>query len=139
MANHPIRTGSPPPGMTSLPCWSGDGGDRRATLRRRGGVPLVVVVAAATAQTFPSRMRTRIQDLLVQAGMAAVTPTALLSISVGTGVVITLAVLAMTGSVSIAVAFGCLAALAPQAYVRMRARKRRVALRELWPDAVDDL
>ncbi|HLR27245.1 MAG TPA: type II secretion system F family protein [Ruania sp.] len=87
----------------------------------------------------PGGMRMRLQDLLVQAGMPAVTPTALLSMSVGTGLVITLAVLAMTGSVSIAVAFGCIAALAPQAYVRMRARKRRVALRELWPDAVDDL
>src|SRR5699024_3845266 len=51
--NRPIRTGSPPQDMTFLPCWSGDGGDRRATLRRRGGMPLVVVVAAAAAQTVP--------------------------------------------------------------------------------------
>lgn len=81
----------------------------------------------------------RVQDLLVQAGMPAVTPMALLATSVGVAAVTGAAVSAMTGSVTIAVAFAGITLLAPQAYVRVRARKRRVALRELWPDAVDDL
>lgn len=81
----------------------------------------------------------RVQEMLIQAGMPAVTPTALLATSIGLGLVVVLTVAALTGSVSIAVAFGCIGVLTPQAYLRMRARKRRVALRELWPDAVDDL
>jgi hypothetical protein len=39
----------------------------------------------------------------------------------------------------VAVAFGVFAAYAPVALVRFRARQRRDELRELWPDAVDNL
>jgi tight adherence protein B len=39
----------------------------------------------------------------------------------------------------VALAFGAFAAYAPVALVRFRARQRRNELRELWPDAVDNL
>jgi hypothetical protein len=39
----------------------------------------------------------------------------------------------------VVVAFGVFAAYAPVALVRFRARQRRHELRELWPDAVDNL
>ncbi len=45
----------------------------------------------------------------------------------------------MSGSLVIATAFGALAGYAPVAVLRLRARRRQDALRELWPDAVDNL
>lgn len=85
------------------------------------------------------RRRGRLHDLLVQAGMPSITPTAVLTTSVAVGLVVGLMVLGLSSSATIAGAFAVLAMLAPQAYIRVRARRRRVALRELWPDAVDDL
>ena len=58
--------------------------------------------------TSRSGLWVRVQDLLVQAGMSAVSPTALLVTSVGVGLVVTMAVFALTASASIAVAFGCI-------------------------------
>lgn len=87
----------------------------------------------------PGRRQSKLTDLLVQAGMPTITPTAVLTTSLGVAVVVGVVVLGLTGSVTIAAAFGLLSLLAPQAYIRVRARRRRVALRELWPDAVDDL
>lgn len=85
------------------------------------------------------RRQSRLTDLLVQAGMPAVTPTAVLTTSVLVALVVGVVVLGLTGSATIATAFSLLSLLAPQAYIRVRARRRRVAVRELWPDAVDDL
>ena len=87
----------------------------------------------------PGRRQSKLTDLLVQAGMPTITPTAVLTTSLGVAVVVGVVVLGLTGSATIAAAFGLLSLLAPQAYIRVRARRRRVALRELWPDAVDDL
>jgi tight adherence protein B len=39
----------------------------------------------------------------------------------------------------VALAFGAFAAYAPVALVRFRVRRRRNELRDLWPDAVDNL
>lgn len=86
-----------------------------------------------------SRRTSRLHDLLTQAGMPSLTPTAVLTTSVAVGLVVGMVVLGLSSSPTIAAAFGVLATLAPQAYIRLRARRRRVALRELWPDAVDDL
>ena len=90
-------------------------------------------------QDRPGRRQSKLTDLLVQAGMPTITPTAVLTTSLGVAVVVGVVVLGLTGSATIAAAFGLLSLLAPQAYIRVRARRRRVALRELWPDAVDDL
>ena len=93
----------------------------------------------AARRAAGERRQSKLTDLLVQAGMPAVTPTAVLTTSVVVAVVVGVAVLGLTESPTIAVAFALLSLLAPQAYIRVRARRRRVALRELWPDAVDDL
>lgn len=85
------------------------------------------------------RERGRLHDLLIQAGMPGTTPTAVLATSVAAGLVVGTVMLGLSGSLTVAVAFALLSTLAPQAYIRIRARRRRVALRELWPDAVDDL
>ncbi|QOR71859.1 type II secretion system F family protein [Ruania alkalisoli] len=90
-------------------------------------------------QRSPSARTSRAQDLLVQAGMPGVSPGGLVAVSVALALVVLGVVYVLTTSLPIAAAFAVLAGLGPQAYVRARARRRRVALRELWPDVVDDL
>ncbi|MFC7876487.1 type II secretion system F family protein [Isoptericola sp. NPDC057391] len=93
----------------------------------------------------PARPRRRaarsaaVQDLLVQAGAPSVTPAALWWLSATAGVVVLLAGLALTRSPAIAACFALMAAAAPELLVRVRARKRRRDLREVWPEVVDHL
>ena len=75
----------------------------------------------------------RTQDVLVQAGAPSVTPGALVTTSVGLGVLVLLVGSALTGSPAIAACFGAMAAAAPMSLVRSRARRRRTALRDVWP------
>jgi tight adherence protein B len=83
--------------------------------------------------------RARTQDLLVQAGAGAVTPGALYGASAALAGVVMLAVLATTRSPAIAACFAAMAAAAPSALVKARARKRRRDLRDVWPEVVDHL
>ncbi|GAA2219381.1 type II secretion system F family protein [Promicromonospora sukumoe] len=83
------------------------------------------------------QMRTR--DLLTQAGAPSVTPAMLVGSCVGLGVVTLLVALALTRSPAIAACFAVLATPGPVVLVRARARHRRRALREVWPEVVDHL
>lgn len=86
----------------------------------------------------PSR-RERTQELLVQAGAESVTPGSLLAASLGFALTASLVALVLTRSWALSLAFGALALAGPRALVRSRARRRRTELRELWPEAVDNL
>ncbi len=81
----------------------------------------------------------RLADLIAEAGIEAVTPRQLLASCAGAGTVVGVAFLALTRAVPIALVFGAFAAYAPVGLVRYRARQRRAELRDLWPDAVDNL
>jgi tight adherence protein B len=81
----------------------------------------------------------RTQDLLVQAGATGVTPGGLAGASAVVGLVVALAGFVLTRSGTISLAFAMLAAGIPVMLVRSRARRRRVALREVWPEVVDNL
>ena len=81
----------------------------------------------------------RTQDLLVQAGSPGVTPRALLATSGALAGLVALFGSALSGSPAIAVCFAAMAALAPSMLVRSRARRRRAALRDVWPEVVDHL
>src|SRR5690606_39213223 len=59
--------------------------------------------------------------------------------SVGIALAVLVVGLALTATPPIAVCFAVMAGLAPSAYVRSKARRRRTELRTLWPDVVDDL
>ncbi|PKQ25943.1 MAG: type II secretion system protein F [Actinobacteria bacterium HGW-Actinobacteria-4] len=83
--------------------------------------------------------RARTQDRLVQAGAASVTPAALLGTSIGIGAVVFLLTSGMSGSPTIGLCFGVIAGRAPFALVIMRARARREAMRDVWPEVVDNL
>jgi len=81
----------------------------------------------------------RTAELLAQAGIEGIAPGQLLGASVSLGVVVGVLVLGTSHVPVIALAFGGFAALLPYALVRRRRAQRAVELRELWPDAVDNL
>ncbi len=86
-----------------------------------------------------SARRARVQDRLVQAGAASVSPGALYGASGSLAGVVLLTVLATTRSLPIALCFAAMAGAAPWTLVTARARKRRRDLREVWPEVVDHL
>lgn len=107
------------------------------------GAGLCLVLWAVTSEP-PSRAgRThradRLTDLLVQAGVTGVSAGGLLGASVLAGFLVLVVVAALTGVPAVGLCFGLLAGGAPVALVRSRARRRRAALREVWPEVVDHL
>ena len=86
-----------------------------------------------------ARWQARTRDLLVQAGVEGVTPAQLVCASVVLAVLVFVVVLATSRVVVIAAVFGGFGALLPLALVRHRRAQRAVELREVWPEAVDNL
>ncbi len=79
----------------------------------------------------------RLGDEIVLAGVRGLGPRTLLGFCVALAVVVLLLVVAVTGVWAIGLCFAAMAAWAPLAVVRSRARRRRGRLRDVWPDAVD--
>lgn len=84
-------------------------------------------------------VRDRLQDEITQAGYTSVSPANVLTACVVGGLLVFVLVSASTRVVPVALCFAGMAAYAPLALVRMRARSRRAHLRDLWPDAVDNI
>jgi tight adherence protein B len=107
------------------------------------GIGLVLVWLSCWEPVVARRRRSRrsqvLQDVLVQAGVPTVGPGALYAFSAGVGVVVLLVGIALTRSPAIAGCFALMAAAAPEVLLRVRARRRREGLRDVWPDAVDHL
>lgn len=92
----------------------------------------------------PSRARRAtfsdgLRDQLVQAGYESIGPRALVATCVMAFLLVGLLVVLATGVAPVAVCFATMAGHAPLSLVRMRARRRRASLRDLWPDAVDNI
>ena len=81
----------------------------------------------------------RLSDELAQAGFDAVTPRSLLGACVLAFVLTFLVFAATTKVVPVAVCFALMAGYGPIVLVRMRARRRRSVMRDLWPDIVDNI
>ncbi|HET7407338.1 MAG TPA: type II secretion system F family protein [Mycobacteriales bacterium] len=81
----------------------------------------------------------RTQELLTQAGYDGLTPAQLYGACAAAGVVALVVAAGTSRSAPIALAFAGFAGYAPLALVRMRRRQRTTELRDLWPDAVDNL
>ena len=90
-------------------------------------------------QSEPPKLIRVLRDDLVQAGYPTVTPRTLLVGCAAAFLLVFLFVYAVVGVPAIALCFGLMAAWGPYALVRMRARQRRNRLRDLWPDAVDNI
>jgi tight adherence protein B len=84
-------------------------------------------------------LRRRIADLIAEAGIEAVTPRQLLATCAGIGMSVALVFLVISRTWPVALAFGAFAAYAPVALLRRRVRQRLSELRDVWPDAVDNL
>ncbi|GGL28525.1 type II secretion system F family protein [Phycicoccus endophyticus] len=99
-------------------------------------VPRPAAVEVTRARSGPVA---RLRDEVVQAGFAGLTVRALL-LACAIAFFLVLAIVWLTvGVAPIAVCFATMAGGAPVALVRRRARRRRAVLRELWPDAVDNI
>lgn len=93
-------------------------------------------------RTAPARRETpwsRLRDELVQAGFEQTGPGALLGGAAVAAAFAGLVTYAVSGAASVALCFAGIAASAPLGYVRSRARRRRRSLRDVWPDAVDNI
>jgi tight adherence protein B len=93
----------------------------------------------ASAVPRKAGMVSRLSDELVQAGYDAVTPRGLLGACVIAFVLVFLLFAATTRVIPIAVCFALMASYTPILLVRMRARRRRALMRDLWPDVVDNI
>lgn len=103
---------------------------------------LLVWLSCWSRPVRPVRRRGRLDRLaadLQQAGIAGVSPGALVGWSVAGGGVVAAVCWAASGAWPVALCFGGFAAVAPAAWVRGRARKRRLRLRGLWPEVADQL
>ncbi len=109
-------------GLGCLLAWRS--GDRAPVRARAAGAPT---------------LQQRTHDLLAQAGIEGVTPGRLCAACVTLGLVVFVLVLGTSRVPVIALAFGGFGALAPLVLVRRRRAHRRIELREVWPEAVDNL
>jgi tight adherence protein B len=108
------------------------------------GVGLLLVWLALSApesrraRSGPGRAG-RIRSMLDSAGMTTTSPAGLVLVSGVLTVVVFLAVQVLSGTATVALAFGLLASYLPFAVVAGRGRRRQRELAEVWPEAVDNL
>lgn len=91
-------------------------------------------------RTRPRRHRRwldRLGDEVVLAGVRGVGPQVLIGFAIGLALLVFALGYAVTQVAPVSAAFAVMAGWVPFAYVRARARKRRGALREVWPDVID--
>lgn len=95
--------------------------------------------ATAPRTARRSRLIGRLNDEVVQAGFVGLGVRTLGFACVSAFVLVFLLVFSTVGVASIALCFAAMAGYLPVAVVRRRARIRRARLRDLWPDAVDNI
>ncbi len=86
-----------------------------------------------------SRSRHRGRDLLAQAGLGSARPGGLVAVSVALAAVVFVLVAGVSRSAHLGLVFAVGSAAAPVSVLRRRALRRRAAMRDLWPDVVDNL
>ncbi len=86
-----------------------------------------------------SRQPSKAQQLIAQTGMQRVTVPGVVALSVLLACVVFISFSALTGALPIGACFALFAAAAPWAVLTWQAKRRRTALREVWPDAIDNL
>jgi tight adherence protein B len=95
----------------------------------------------APQRTGPARpgVLAQLDDLLHEAGIEGVSPRQLLAACAGVGLAVAVLVLGASRVPVLALAFGSFGALLPFALVRRRRSQRAIELREVWPEAIDNL
>jgi len=105
------------------------------------GVGLMLVWSAFALPRTPGAAKGpgRLSVLLAGAGMAGVSPTAVVVLCAALGAVAFLVIQTVSRTLPIAVVFGLMAAYLPVVVLRQRAARRRREFAEVWPDTVDNL
>jgi tight adherence protein B len=105
------------------------------------GLGLLLVLDARTSPaSAPTRTRsTGVRRRLDAAGLGDLSTTRVSASCVGAGLAGAAVMLVVSGSPTVALVFGCLAAWLPLGALGRRAAARRRSLVASWPDAVDDL
>ncbi|MGH2815344.1 MAG: type II secretion system F family protein, partial [Actinomycetota bacterium] len=104
------------------------------------GLVLVGLGVDGRARAAGSRRWTgRFQDWATQAGVRGVLLWQVVAVCGSAGVAVGVAVLALTRSLWLGLAFAGLAGWLPLGALRARRRHRLRELREVWPDAIDNL
>jgi tight adherence protein B len=105
------------------------------------GVGLLLIWRSGTRapQRSSSTRRRGSTELIRQAGVEGVGPAQVLGAQVLCVLIATGGVLLITSTMSVALCFGVFAFFLPIVILRRMRRRRLVALRELWPEAVDNL
>jgi tight adherence protein B len=81
----------------------------------------------------------RRQELLAAAGLTGINVVQLIALQVGLGLLVLVVVLLTTGTVTVSLVFALFGFALPAVQVRRLAARRRADLREVWPEAVDNL
>lgn len=108
------------------------------------GAGLLLIWRSGSRAPQPSAATTpgwliRRTDLLQQAGVDGVGSGQLVGAQVLSAVFAFVLVVLITSTVTVAVCFGVFGFFAPVLVLRRMRRRRQVALRELWPEAIDNL
>ncbi|MBV9821978.1 MAG: type II secretion system F family protein [Actinobacteria bacterium] len=82
---------------------------------------------------------TRRDELIRQAGIESVSSGQLLGLQLGAAVLAGLLIQLVTATLAVSACFTVFAFAGPPALVRRLRQRRQVALRELWPEAIDNL
>lgn len=105
------------------------------------GVGLMLVWSAFALPRIEraGRTRSRVEALLVRAGLSGVTPGAVMTLCALCALAAGVVVQAVSRTPPVAVVFAAMAGYLPIAVVRQRAARRQRDFAEVWPDAVDNL
>lgn len=86
-----------------------------------------------------SGLMDRLRDDLITIGLPTVPPAAVPALCAGLGLVVAAALWAVSSAVVPSLTVGAVAMLLPVIVLRSAARRRTIAMREVWPEAVDHL
>lgn len=94
-------------------------------------------ISSSSRRTVVDGWMDRLRDDLTRVGLATVPPGAVPAVCIGLGLVVAAAVYSFSTASVIALALGIASALMPLVVIRSLAYRRRVQLREVWPEVVD--
>ncbi len=110
------------------------------------GLGLMLIWRSGSRAPVPSGGRSllgtwaaRRHDALRQAGIEGVGVVQLGAVQAVSGALVFLVVIAVTQTVTVAICFGGFGCFLPALVVRRLRNRRQVALREVWPEAIDNL
>lgn len=87
----------------------------------------------------PNPTPSKAQQLIARSGIQRITVTGVVTLSLVVGTVVFIGLTALTGAAPIGLCFAVFAAALPWGALTWQAKRRQTALREIWPDAIDNL